>query len=93
MDIAYDHIQEETLPKDGKESDQTTSKPNLEESSSLNNDLQDAYKAISSSAWGMKIGGFLGTVMKQASQYLFKTKKKKKPRKKPRKTTTKQSLQ
>ncbi|KAG6012487.1 hypothetical protein E4U43_007772 [Claviceps pusilla] len=65
MDIAYDHIQEETLPKDGKESDQTTSKPNLEESSSLNNDLQDAYKAISSSAWGMKIGGFLGTVMKQ----------------------------
>ncbi|KAK2595442.1 hypothetical protein QQS21_006852 [Conoideocrella luteorostrata] len=63
MDLAYDHIQEEAYPKDRTESNETP-KPEQEESS-LNNDLQDAYKAISSSAWGMKIGGFLGNVMKQ----------------------------
>lgn len=63
MDLAYDHIQEEAYPEDRKESYETP-KPELGESS-LNNDLQDAYKAISSSAWGMKIGGFLGNVMKQ----------------------------
>ncbi|KZZ97490.1 BSD domain protein [Moelleriella libera RCEF 2490] len=63
MDLAYDHIQEEAYPKDGKGS-KDTPKPDQEESS-LNNDLQDAYKAISSSAWGLKIGGFLGNVMKQ----------------------------
>ncbi|KAG6036826.1 hypothetical protein E4U41_005482 [Claviceps citrina] len=63
MDLAYDHIQEEAYPEDKKEPNETPeSKP---EESSLNNDLQDAYKAISSSAWGMKIGGFLGNVMKQ----------------------------
>ncbi|KAG5984267.1 hypothetical protein E4U55_005425 [Claviceps digitariae] len=61
MDLAYDHIPEESFSKDGKESDETPPQPNPEESSSLNNELQDAYKAISSSAWGMKIGGFLGT--------------------------------
>lgn len=66
MDLAYDHIQEEAYPEDRKESNETP-KPELGESS-LNNDLQDAYKAISSSAWGMKIGGFLGNVMKQASR-------------------------
>ncbi|KAG5928876.1 hypothetical protein E4U53_002573 [Claviceps sorghi] len=65
MDLAYDHIQEEAFSKDGKQADETLPKPNPEESSSLNNDLQDAYKAISSSPWGMKIGGFLGSVMKQ----------------------------
>lgn len=65
MDLAYDHIQEEAYPKDGKGS-KDTPKPDQEESS-LNNDLQDAYKAISSSAWGLKIGGFLGNVMKQVS--------------------------
>lgn len=32
---------------------------------SLNSDLQDAYKAFSTSPWGIKIGGFLGNVMKQ----------------------------
>ena len=64
MDLAYDHIQEEAYPKDGKEFDETPK--SAVEDTSLNNDLQDAYKAISSSAWGMRIGGFLGNVMKQA---------------------------
>ncbi|OAQ73889.1 BSD domain-containing protein [Pochonia chlamydosporia 170] len=63
MDLAYDHIQENAYPQDREESNETPTPEHQE--ASLNNDLQDAYKAISSSAWGMKIGGFLGTVMKQ----------------------------
>jgi hypothetical protein len=55
MDLAYDHIQDENFKESGD--------PN--QNSSLNADLQDAYKAITSSPWGMRIGGFLGTVKKQ----------------------------
>ncbi|KAG6003288.1 hypothetical protein E4U21_002216 [Claviceps maximensis] len=61
MDLAYDHIQEEAFTKDGKASDEPRPETTLEGSSSLNDELQDAYKAISSSAWGMRLGGFFGT--------------------------------
>lgn len=60
MDLAYDHIQELALPKDSEQAQEP--KP---EQSSLNKDLQDAYRAISSSTWGARIGGFFGTVVKQ----------------------------
>lgn len=60
MDLAYDHIQEQAIPKEGDQ----TQEPKPEQSS-LNADLQDAYRAISSSAWGARIGGFFGTVVKQ----------------------------
>ncbi|PHH61368.1 hypothetical protein CDD81_446 [Ophiocordyceps australis] len=63
MDLAYDHIQEDAYYKDNNASSSDTPKP--EQQSSLNTDLQDAYKAISSSPWGLKIGGFLGNVVKQ----------------------------
>lgn len=69
MDLAYDHIQENAYPSDRKESNETP-KPDGEQSSSLNNDIQDAYKAISTSAWGVKIGGFLGNVMKQVRLFV-----------------------
>jgi hypothetical protein len=60
MDLAYDHIQEEALqpektPKSEEKQPETT----------LNADFQEAYKAISSSPWGAKLGGFLGSVVKQ----------------------------
>lgn len=60
MDLAYDHIQEEsfrdeTTPANAQPAQQHT----------LNEDLQDAYRAISTSAWGSRIGGFLGSVVKQ----------------------------
>ncbi|KAJ4424889.1 hypothetical protein N0V82_000392 [Gnomoniopsis sp. IMI 355080] len=63
MDLAYDHIVEESLPKedDGKKEGGTTS----ETQNSLNAEIQDAYKAFSASPWGAKIGGFFGTVKKQ----------------------------
>lgn len=60
MDIAYDHIQEASLPAQG---DDANGQPAQE--SSLNADLQEAYKAISTSAWGSRIGGFFGSVVKQ----------------------------
>lgn len=60
MDLAYDHIQEEAFRRD-------TPKPGEQpaEQPSLNNEIQDAYKAFSASPWGAKIGGFFGNVMKQ----------------------------
>jgi hypothetical protein len=62
MDLAYDHIQEESFKKDESQSSAET-KP--EQQSTLNADIQEAYRAFSSSAWGSRIGGFLGTVVKQ----------------------------
>ncbi|KAL1871186.1 hypothetical protein VTK73DRAFT_2237 [Phialemonium thermophilum] len=64
MDLAYDHIQEEAFPKEtdeGSGRDRTGS----EHASTLNVDIQEAYKAISSSPWGARIGGFFGNVVKQ----------------------------
>jgi len=75
MDIAYDHIQESAFPATTAE-DRTISPSGSNDSSdnarksatqpkSLNEDLQDAYRAFSSSPWGARIGGFLGSVVKQ----------------------------
>lgn len=48
-----------------------TNPPESQESpadqSTLNKDFQEAYKAISSSPWGAKLGGFFGSVVKQVS--------------------------
>ncbi|KAI0408488.1 BSD-domain-containing protein [Xylaria palmicola] len=65
MDLAYDHIVEQSLPKgeggpsrDGQPSDR---KPE----STLNEDLQEAYRAFSSSSWGSWLGGTVERVVKQ----------------------------
>ncbi|TDZ34057.1 BSD domain-containing protein [Colletotrichum sidae] len=66
MDLAYDHIQETALPKDDKKKADSKDTPTDQQpQSSLNEELQDAYKALSTSAWGMRIGGFLGSAVKQ----------------------------
>lgn len=62
MDIAYDHIQEEALAPDEEQNAQ--SKDGAEQPS-LNAEFAQAYKAISSTAWGARIGAFVGTVKKQ----------------------------
>ena len=63
MDLAYDHIVEESLPKeeDGKRKNSGAEQTQQ----SLNDEIQDAYKAFSASPWGAKIGGFFGNVVKQ----------------------------
>jgi hypothetical protein len=68
MDIAYDHIQEEVLSPDtdaaqrqGDEQQQQQPAP------SLNAEFAQAYKAISATPWGAKLGALVGTVKKQVS--------------------------
>jgi hypothetical protein len=66
MDLAYDHIQESTFPEEHSESQPGDKKPAPQ--ASLNADLQDAYRAFSSSPWGARIGGFFGSVVKQVCE-------------------------
>ncbi|KAH6713750.1 putative BSD domain-containing protein C22A12.14c [Leptodontidium sp. MPI-SDFR-AT-0119] len=63
MDLAYDHIQEQALAPEN-EAEKQEKKPE----STLNSDFQEAYKAISSSPWGARLGGFFGNVVKQQGQ-------------------------
>ncbi|KAF4554418.1 BSD domain-containing protein 1 [Elsinoe fawcettii] len=62
MDVAYDHIQEEVLPatdengRERKEGD----KP-----AGLNAEFQEAFKAVSASPWGARLGGLWGQVRAQ----------------------------
>ncbi|KAF2239715.1 BSD-domain-containing protein [Viridothelium virens] len=57
MDAAYDRIQEEvTSPSTGGE------KEDNKQDSTLTSELQEAYKAFSTSSWGASLGGFLGSV-------------------------------
>lgn len=65
MDLAYDHIQEQSFPQDNEGSSDNNDGNKTEQHSTLNNDLQEAYRAISTSPWGSKIGGFFGSVVKQ----------------------------
>lgn len=65
MDVAYDHIQENSYPRadeEGKGADKSQEK---KEQPTLNEDFQEAYKAFSASPWGSRIGGFFGNVVKQ----------------------------
>jgi hypothetical protein len=66
MDLAYDQIAADALPKDNEQS--SSENKATEQQASLNEDLQEAYRAISTSAWGSKLGGFFGTVVKQVME-------------------------
>lgn len=59
MDLAYDHIQEEAFPEE------PATKEEKKPETTINSDFQEAYKAISSSPWGARLGGFFGNVVKQ----------------------------
>ncbi|KAM0527842.1 hypothetical protein ACHAP9_005027 [Verticillium nonalfalfae] len=63
MDLAYDQINQDAYPKDDdkKDGDKNDGKPEV----SLNDDIQEAYKALANSPWGVKLGGFLGNAVKQ----------------------------
>jgi hypothetical protein len=67
MDTAYDHIQEESYPRDPPP--QQAGQSDKPAPADFNSEVQDAYKAISSSPWAARLGGFLGTVKKQGEQY------------------------
>lgn len=69
MDIAYDHITEESFASDRaptptpQKAGAPSSKPNL------NTELQETFRAFSNSPWGAKLGGLWGNVRKQGEQY------------------------
>jgi hypothetical protein len=63
MDTAYDHIQEETFPKE----EDTAPKGDTPSSPSLNTEFQEAWTAVSHSPWAATLGGFWGTVKKAVS--------------------------
>lgn len=69
MDIAYDHITEETFASDRtptptpQKAGAPSSKPNL------NTEFQETFRAFSNSPWGVKLGGLWGNVRKQGEQY------------------------
>lgn len=68
---AYDHIQESALaPEAGGNGGNGGGEGKQTAQNTLNADFQDAYKAISSSPWGARLGGFFGSVVKQVS-YAF----------------------
>jgi hypothetical protein len=80
MDTAYDHIAEENFPKEPEPKPERVDAAGDAASEavageappgSLNEEFQEAYKALSSSPWGMKIGGLWGTVKKAVSVSLW----------------------
>jgi hypothetical protein len=64
---AYDHIQESTLAPETPPPGAPGGGGAATAQNSLNADFQDAYKAISSSPWGARLGGFFGSVVRQVS--------------------------
>jgi hypothetical protein len=77
MDTVYDHIQEESYPEHptSESKDGTTQAAD----NSINTEFQDAYKAISSSPWAARLGGFFGTVKKQVNHHPTHTHDRTKP--------------
>lgn len=65
MDTAYDHVQQESYPEAKTPQPEDSSR---QETANINTEIQDAYKAISSSPWAARLGGFLGSVKKQVRQ-------------------------
>ena len=68
MDSAYDHIQEESYPQDPTPQAQSSKDSPAPATNNFQSEVQDAYKAISSSPWAARLGGFLGTVKKQVRE-------------------------
>ncbi|UPX20577.1 uncharacterized protein EKO05_0010805 [Ascochyta rabiei] len=68
MDSAYDHIQEESYPQDERKP-QTGESSSSAQPNNFNTEVQEAYKAISSSPWAARLGGFWQTAKKQGEQY------------------------
>ncbi|KAI3320238.1 BSD-domain-containing protein [Xylariaceae sp. AK1471] len=66
MDLAYDHIVEQSLPKEEGGSGSSDQSSDRKPESTLNEDLQEAYRAFSSSSWGSWLGGTVEKVVKQS---------------------------
>lgn len=71
MDVAYDHIQEEIFKTDSKSAggSQDDGAKSQQSNLDLSTEFQETFRAFSSSAWGVRIGGFIDNVRKQGESY------------------------
>lgn len=80
MDIAYDHIQEESLPAHHERTAAASSSPTTDDSQqsqqqqsqqpqTLNTEFQQAFQAVSASPWGARLGGWFGEARKQGQTF------------------------
>jgi hypothetical protein len=72
MDIAYDHIQEESLPTHhdrDAETSTTTNDSQQPQPQTLNTEFQQAFQAVSASPWGARLGGWFGEARKQGQTF------------------------
>lgn len=69
MDSAYDQIQEKNYA--GEQENLAAGQPqdSSQAAGNFNAEVQEAYKAISSSPWAARLGGFWQTAKKQGEQY------------------------
>ncbi|KAI5778357.1 hypothetical protein EDC01DRAFT_622691 [Geopyxis carbonaria] len=73
MDVAYDHTFQEEVAPTGTTGDE--GKDSQIPKESLNEEFQQAYKAISASPWGTRFGAFIGSVKKQGETVYESSKK------------------
>ncbi|EMD00129.1 hypothetical protein BAUCODRAFT_30590 [Baudoinia panamericana UAMH 10762] len=72
MDVAYDHVQDEALTPAEVAAQREAS---AETSQNLNNDLQQAFRAVSSSPWGTRLGGWFNQARKQGESFVSELQK------------------
>lgn len=65
MDVAYDHIQEETLAPDSDSHTPASSSQQQQQTSTLPTEFQQAFQAVSASPWGATLGGWFTQARKQ----------------------------
>lgn len=65
MDFAYDQIQEESLPSDRENQQNNNSDIDNRPTTDLNTEFQQAFKAVSASPWGARLGGLFAQAKKQ----------------------------
>jgi len=83
MDIAYDHIQEESLPAHHErnaaapsssssstaDGTQQSQQQPQQQPQTLNTEFQQAFQAVSASPWGARLGGWFGEARKQGQTF------------------------
>ncbi|KXJ96742.1 hypothetical protein Micbo1qcDRAFT_229564 [Microdochium bolleyi] len=75
MDLAYDNIAKEALPEDQKEDQQASTSKVQERRPTLNDEVQDVYRAFATSSWGTWFGGQVSNVVKQGQTVLQEAQK------------------
>ena len=65
MDIAYDHVQNESYSSPDEAGGASSGERAATAQPTLNTELQDAFNAVTASPWGSRLGGWLSSARKQ----------------------------